>query len=397
MGYPTAAIPRRCDRQESPMSLPILRPVSRRNLLRGSPLLLAGTAGLLSTPGLLLAQEPARRGAAGVRLAANENAYGPCEGARRAIAESIDDIWQYAFGQEMRLKQMIAEREGLTPAQVLITAGSAEAIQLAGLVYGLSRGEMITADPTFSLTTDFGKLAGSTVRSVPLDDTLTHDLDAMAAQVTANTSLMYLCNPNNPTGTLVPGDQLRPFVSEMAKNMTVLVDEAYLDLSEEMARHTALPHVVAGENVIVTRTFSKLHGLAGLRIGYALARPEVVEKLEAHRMGVLNLAGLRAAVASLEDEDYQRLSRQRVREALAVTTQWLDDLGFRYADTWGNFVFFDTRAPAGEFSAAMREAGFQLGRPYGPYPDWCRISMGTVEQMQAFAAAARGYFAGRMG
>jgi histidinol-phosphate aminotransferase len=114
-------------------------------------------------------------------------------------------------------------------------------------------------------------------------------------------------------------------------------------------------------------------------------------------MGVLNLARLRAAVSALADDDYQQLSRRRIRETLAVTTTWLDELGFRYAETWRNFVFFDNHAPAGEFSAAMREARFQLGRPYWPYPDWCRISMGAVEQMQAFAAAARGYFPARMG
>jgi len=373
--------------------------LSRRSLLRDSSLLLAGSAGLLSVPGISLAGQhnAAPRAAGPVRLAANENAYGPCASARRAIAESVSDIWQYAFGQEQRLKAMIAEREGLSPAHVLITAGSAEAIQLAGLVYGLAGGEMVTADPTFSLTTDYGALVGCAVRSVPLDENLVHDLEAMAAAVTQRTGLMYICNPNNPTGTLVPGEQLRPFVSEMAGRMMVLVDEAYLDLSEDMDEHSAVGHVQAGEKVIVTRTFSKLHGLAGLRIGYALAQPDVVEELERFRMGVLNLAGLRAAVASYQDLDYQRLSRERTREALALTTAWLDELALPYAQTRGNFVFFDSGRPAAEFSAAMREAGFQLGRPYGPYPNWVRISMGTVEQMQSFADAARGYFSSGLG
>ncbi|MCC5793105.1 MAG: histidinol-phosphate aminotransferase family protein [Chromatiales bacterium] len=371
--------------------------VSRRTLLRASSIALTGT--LLAAGGTVRAggHDGAARRPAGVRMAANENPYGPSAAARAAIRDSVEDIWQYAFGQEQALRRLIAEAEDLSPEHVLITAGSAEAIQLAGLVYGLERGTMVTARTTFTLTTDYAQMIGCKVVSVPLDDTLTHDLPAMAAAITPDTSLFYVCNPNNPTGTMVPGSELLPFVSEVARRTTVLVDEAYLDLEDDMAAHTAVPLVAAGEDVIVTRTFSKLHALAGLRIGYALAQPEVVARLENFRMGVLNLAGLRAAEASLQDREWQQLSRNRIRTARELTNSWIDELGLRRAASHGNFVFFDTRAPAADFAAAMRERGFLLGRPYADYPEWSRISLGTVDQMRAFADAARGYFAGKLG
>jgi hypothetical protein len=155
-----------------------------------------------------------------------------------------------------------------------------------------------------------------------------HDLPAMAAAVTASTALVYVCNPNNPTGTLVPGRELRPFVSELSRRAPVLVDEAYLDLWDDAAEHTCIDRVRAGEAVIVTRTFSKLHGLAGLRIGYAVAPADIIRRLQPLRMSLLNTAGIAAATASYQDLEYQALSRQRLQQSLAITRQALADVGW---------------------------------------------------------------------
>jgi len=144
--------------------------------------------------------------------------------------------------------------------------------------------------------------------------------------------------------------------------------------------------------VIVARTFSKLHGLAGLRIGYALARPDLIERMTRLKLTSVSSLGLAAAAASYGDMEFQAASRSHIAEGVALTTAVLDELKRPYAPTRGNFVFFDTGGPAREFIGAMRGQGFSLGRPFPPYDSWCRVSMGTVEQMAAFAAALRGHF-----
>jgi histidinol-phosphate aminotransferase len=369
--------------------------VTRRSLLIGAT---AAAATLATRPALAQAATggpatPANAAPALARLVANENPYGPSASARRAIAEVLATAWQYPMGNDQALKKLIAAREGLGPEHIMIAEGSGEILRIAGLVFGAGS-EVVAATPTFGFLQSYARQMGATVTEVPLDDGMSHDLRALGAAVTARTGLLYICNPNNPTGTLVPGSALRPFVQEMASRTTVLVDEAYLDLWEDWPQHTATDRVRAGEAVIVTRTFSKLHGLAGLRVGYALAPPELIQRLERHRMTIQGCAGVAAATASYQDQEFQDLSRARLKEGLAITTAALQELRLPHVENGrGNFVFFDTGGPAADFSAAMRRAGYMVGRPFPPYSSWCRVSMGTVEQMRGFAAALQTYFA----
>ncbi len=369
--------------------------VSRRSLLLGAT---AAAATLATRPARAEAAaggsvSPASGAPGLARLIANENPYGPSASARRAITEALATAWQYPMGNDQPLKQLIAAREGLSPKHIMVAEGSGEILRIAGLVFGLGR-EVVAATPTFGFLQAYARQMGATVTEVPLDEHLRHDLKALAAAVTASTGLLYICNPNNPTGTLIPGSELRPFVQEMASRTTVLVDEAYLDLWEDWPQHTATERVRAGEAVIVTRTFSKLHGLAGLRVGYALAPPPLIERLEKHRMTIQGSTGVAAATASYQDLEFQALSRARLREGLAITTEALQELKLRHVENgWGNFVFFDTSGPLTDFSAAMRRAGYMVGRPFPHYSTWCRVSMGTVEQMRGFAGALQNYFA----
>jgi histidinol-phosphate aminotransferase len=363
--------------------------LSRRSLLAGSPAVFA-MAGVGALPNAVGA---AAAGASRVRLAGNENPHGPGPAARAAIAAAISDCWMYPIFEEMALKAAIARSEGLTPAHVLIGSGSSELLHLAAVVYGLDRGELVTAVPTFSLVADHARAVGATVREVPLDTDMRHDLGAMAAAVSARTRLIYVCNPNNPTGTMVSGEALNEFIAAVAGRAAVLVDEAYLDFLPDAAAHSAVARVKAGDDVIVVRTFSKLHGLAGLRIGYALARPDVVTRLARLRLTAPGSLGVAAAAASLGDTAFQDLSRRSIAEARIITTAALDDLGLRYAQSGANFLFFDTGQPVAEFLGAMRERGFSLGRPFAPYRSWCRVTMGTVAQMQAFDRALRSHYA----
>lgn len=370
--------------------------LSRRSLVLGST---AAATALIATRSAFSREAPAAAVAAAAppaapaRLIANENPYGPAASARRAVTDALATAWQYPMGNEQPLKQLIAAREGLTPAHVMLADGSGEILRIAGLVYGLGGREVVAARPTFGFLQEYARQLGAAVTEVPLDEDLRHDLKGLAAAITAKTGLLYICNPNNPTGTLIPGAELRPFLQAAARRTTILVDEAYLDLWEDWPAHTATDRVRAGDPVIVTRTFSKLHGMAGLRVGYALAPPETIQRLEKHRMTLLGCAGVAAATASYQDLEFQDFSRARLQEGLAITTGALRDLKLRHVEQGrGNFVFFDTGGPLADFSAAMRRAGFLVGRPFPPYDTWCRVSMGTVEQMRGFAEALRGYF-----
>ena len=370
--------------------------MSRRALLTrsggviGSALLGSAAVSAATTPAVAnpMSRSPRPR----VRLIANENPYGLSPAARRAMENAADDSWQYSFADEVRLKALIAEREDLSPRHVMIGAGSGEILRIAALVYAGQNSQVIAAHPTFSFLPDYARTLGAQVVEVPLTAEMFHDLDAMARAIGDDTRLMYVCNPNNPTGTFVPGDQLNPFLADVAPRVPVLVDEAYLDLWDDWPTQSAVARVAAGDDVIVTRTFSKLHAMAGLRIGYALARPEIIGRLQQYRMSILNLPGLRAAVASYQDMEYQALSRQRIHQGLALTRGLLDDLGLAYAPSRGNFIFFDTGGSLKAFRDAMGAAGFMVGRPFPPYDSWCRVSMGRVEDMETFAGAARDWF-----
>lgn len=370
--------------------------VTRRALVLGSSVvaataLMSSRSGSAAEPVAPVSVAPSGGGLA--RLIANENPYGPAASARRAVTEALATAWQYPMGHDQPLKKLIAEREGLTTAHIMLGDGSGEILRIAGLVYGMGGRDVVAARPTFGFLQDYARQLGATVTEVPLDENLRHDLKGLAAAVTGRTGLLYVCNPNNPTGTLVPGTELRPFLKDMAGRTTVLVDEAYLDLWEDWPAHTATERVRAGDPVIVTRTFSKLHGMAGLRVGYALAPPDIIQRLEKHRMTLLGCAGVAAATASYQDLEFQAFSRARLQEGLAITTGALRELKLRHvAEGRGNFVFFDTGGPLADFSAAMRRAGYLVGRPFPPYDSWCRVSMGTVEQMRGFAEALRGYF-----
>jgi histidinol-phosphate aminotransferase len=230
------------------------------------------------------------------------------------------------------------------------------------------------------------------IQEVLLDNALRFDLEAIRSKVTSATRLIYLCNPNNPTGTRLPGKAVREFIASMPKEVLVIVDEAYLDISDDFAEHTAMPRVIAGDNVLVTRTFSKLHGMAGLRIGYGLARPDVIRRLEKLRISMLSITGLRAALASYRDATFQAYSRRELQAAREMTETVLRELKLPHTESRANFVFFDTGRPFSEFSQAMQKRGIQIGRPFPPYTTWARVSMGTVDNMRAFVQAAREYF-----
>jgi histidinol-phosphate aminotransferase len=223
---------------------------------------------------------------------------------------------------------------------------------------------------------------------VNLDQYLVHDLNAIASAVKADTKLMFLCNPNNPTGTVLNADRLRSFCIEMAKKTTVYVDEAYLELLEPGEQISMASLVKEGHNVIVSRTFSKVYGLAGLRIGYVVAPPDTVKKMSTFQMGpILNQAGIAAAKASLGDTEFAALTRQKNSEALAFFTNYLDKKKWMYGKSRTNCVLFPAPKDGKMILAETEKKGFQIRVWDYQDKEWCRVSIGTLDEMKQFVKA----------
>ena len=363
-------------------------PLSRRMLITGALGALPMAKALAQA-----APAPSAEAPGPLRLVANENPYGPSPAARQAVVEAAAQGWQYAFSEVGALAAALAAHHGVPADHVVVTAGSVEALRLAAMLWCADGGNLVAAHPTFDVLPRYAERLGCEGRRVPLDASMTHDLGAMAAAMDAETRLVYLCNPNNPTGTLLPAGAVRDFVAEISPRAPVVVDEAYLELQDDEGAHTAIERVLAGDRVVVLRTFSKLHGMAGLRVGYAIAPPDIAGRLEARRVSFMSRPGVMAALASLADTEFQAFSRARIREAMAVTTGAFDALGLAYTPSHGNFDAVDTGVPVAEFSAAMRAQGILTGRPVAGYPTWARISMGRVEDMHRLAGAMRSFLA----
>jgi histidinol-phosphate aminotransferase len=195
---------------------------------------------------------------------------------------------------------------------------------------------------------------------------------------------VFVCNPNNPTGTLVPNDRLRDFVSSTAQRTPVLVDEAYHDFVTDPSYRTMTDLVVKGENVIVLRTASKIHGLAGCRIGFAIARPDIIARMQGFTTGVPNALAARAAIAAIHDTEWPRFCVQKNTEGMAILRTAVAALGRKQTVSHTNFGFFHTGRPTAQVAADALAKGFLLGRAFPPYNDWVRVSIGTPQEMQSF-------------
>jgi histidinol-phosphate aminotransferase len=327
-----------------------------------------------------------------LRLSANENPYGPSESAKQAMTAALGEGWKYATSEMPMLAKLIAEREGVTPDHVLITEGSAEVLRITSMLYGSRGAEVIAARPTFEQAPDYAEKSGGEVVWVDLDKNMAHDLAGMEGRITNKTGLVYICNPNNPTATMVPAKDLRAFIGAVSPRAMILVDEAYIDLVDDPAAVAMVDQVRSGKNVIIARTFSKIHGMAGLRLGFAIARPDIIRRMSEMRMSSPNKMGLVAGVASYQDKEFMAMSRKLVRECLTMTMKTCDELGLKYTKSQANFVMFDTGKPLREFSAFMRQKGIAVGRPFPPYDTWARVSMGKVEQMPQFLDAMRAFY-----
>jgi histidinol-phosphate aminotransferase len=324
-----------------------------------------------------------------VQLSLNENPFGPAASAQAAMHALISRSCRYAYKEQGELIAQIARIEGCKPENIVLGAGSGEILDVTGFHYGLQKGEVLSASPSYSQLLMAAEKEGGKAVRVPLNAKLEYDLPAIAAAVNPKTSLIYICNPNNPTGTLLNADELKAFVRETSKKAPVFIDEAYLQCADDFAGHTCAGLVSEGFNVVVARTFSKLYGLAGLRLGYAVMPEILAKEIRAQMTGSLSSLTIAAAKASLEDADYVKVTRAKIkagREALIAT---VTALGKEHAVSQTNFVFFKTGMPVQDFIAKMKAEGVIVGRPFSPFLDWARISIGLPEEMAVCHAALK--------
>lgn len=364
--------------------------INRRGWLKKAGL--SGSAALFGGSGILQAFpadyqiEPPNLASDLIRLSANENPYGPSGYVRKKIIEGFEYACRYPSYYPGQLLEKIATKEGVSTDSIVLTAGSSEGLKMAGLMYGMDGSEIVAAAPTFLALMSYAAQFGATINYVPLDDQLKHDLPAMEKAVNDRTSLVYLCNPNNPTGTLLEGNSFMDFGRRISQKAMVFIDEAYIDYIREPNYPTGVSLVKEGASVIVAKTFSKVYGLAGMRIGYLVTTPNIANSLKSLAMGGMNIPAMFAAEAALEDQTFYDKSLALNQEAKEQIYQTLDRMGLRYIQTHGNFVFFRSGIPIRELQSRAERLGVLVGRPFPPYNDWCRISTGTPAQTDKFCS-----------
>ena len=323
-----------------------------------------------------------------VRLVFNENPYGPSPKALAAVKDILSLSAYYPdsptdYPIRDNLFDAISSKHQLMHDNLFVSSGSNEGLQAALMAYGQD-GAVLTPALTYNDHLGYAERLGVSIVRVPLRDDLQVDLDAMAARVDESIGVVYLANPNNPTGVPIDADELRAFCKKVGSKALVIVDEAYNELTANPSANSMVDLVRAGGNVLVMRTFSKIFGMAGMRIGYGMARPDIVERVSKHVMAWPNGVGLTAAYHSYIDDEFIAFSRKKVSEGRAMVNQTFLDVGINPVPSVTNFVFADIGRDAKTFRQAMANEGVLINGGYAGYPNYIRVSMGKLEDLQTF-------------
>jgi len=395
-------------------------PISRR---RFGKLLGAGAAFVAAKPAVSLAgtlvvrnaHVPVMRSSASiVRLSANENPYGPSPMALKAMTDAFNLSCRYPDEHADLLVETLAKINGVGREQILLGDGSGEILKLCASAFtgpmstgihrpielaprsrgaALSpfkpgRGKLIVADPTFEAILNHGRVNGAEVVKVPLTSSFSHDLVKMLA--TASEGLIYICNPNNPTASITPKKEIRELLAKARPETVILVDEAYYHYADSSDYESVIPLVKHHPNLIVARTFSKIYGMAGLRLGYCIAQTETIQRLRPHQVwDSVNIMAMAAGIASLNDSDQvpngQRLNRETKKFVLGE----LDAAGYKYIPSEANFIMIDLRRPVAPAIAGLRQRSVQVGRAFPALPNHLRVTIGKRPEMETFLSAFR--------
>ncbi|MEO6313768.1 MAG: histidinol-phosphate transaminase [Chitinophagaceae bacterium] len=325
-----------------------------------------------------------------VRLFANENPFGPSPKAKLAVQEALAQSYQYPFVFAREMMKKIADAEGLTPDNIIMGAGSSELLLAAAILFSQKPGSnIVTGDPSYEDLPSKATALNTKWVKVPLTQAYKLDLDAMEKAIDSNTSLVYICNPNNPTATVLDIEQLKAFCDRVSARLPVFVDEAYIDYLDDPKANTMIGAIKAGKNIIVARTFSKLHGFAGLRVGYAFAQPEMIDKLAMFTTGfaALSATSLHAAMASYQDTEFLKGALEKTQASKKYLYSVLKAEGYDYVPSSANFVIFPVKMDSVKFVEEMGKRGVGVRSWKFNKKEWCRVSIGRMDEMEAFAAA----------
>lgn len=358
---------------------------SRRSFLHLSAAVSAAAAlRVMTEPMLAAAARRPAHAADAIMIDSNENPLGPGQAAREAIVAIIPQGGRYLDNLTEELVNTFSKMEGLNPDYVLATVGSTPPLSLSVLAFTSSQKSYVTADPGFELGMMMAEHNGARQVKVPLTKTYAHDVKAMLSAA-PDAGVFYICNPNNPTGTLTPHADIEYLVANKPKDSIVVVDEAYLHFTDAPS---AIDLVKAGKDVVVLRTFSKAYGLAGIRCGLLVARPDLSQKvMERGGFNFMPVTALVAAIASLKDPALIPERRRMNASVRQQTFQWLDRNGFAYIPSESNCFMLDTKRPGQLVRDAMAKENVMIGRIWPIMPTWVRITVGTQLEMDRFQSA----------
>lgn len=363
--------------------------ISRRNFFRFA----AGASALASLPILTEAHfayadrpkfaDPNK----GIHIDANENPMGPSEAARAAMINIVPRGGRYLFNGEEELVEIFAKQEGLSPDSVMAFAGSSEPLHYTVLAFTSKDKPLVIADPGYEAPMWAAKVSGAPIMKVPLADpkgTASHDIKAMLA-ASSNPGVIYICNPNNPTGTCTSPSDIEYAVANAPKDTVILIDEAYIHLCDAPR---SINFVKEGKNVIVLRTFSKLYGMAGIRMGFAIGKPELLAKIgQFGGMNSLPVTAVAAAKASLLDADLVPTRKKIIADTRMQTIAWLKSEGYTATPSESNCFMLDVKRPGKGVQAALGSKDMYVGRIWPAWPNSVRITVGTPDEMMAFRKA----------
>jgi len=320
-----------------------------------------------------------------IRLDSNENPNGPGKVALDAIRAMFSEAPRYPDAQTGELTDAVARHFRAAPENVLVGCGSGEILRMASYAFTSPDRALLTAAPSFEDPVRHSEMMRAPIRAIPVDNNLRLDLGRMLDQ-SSGAGLVFFCNPNNPTATVHGASAVRDFIAEVnrrAPDAVVMVDEAYHEYVEDPSYSTAVPLALENPRVIVVRTFSKVFGMAGLRAGYAIGRPETLRQMARHRLpNAVNVLASAAGTATIADTAHLEKERQLNREAREFTRKSLENMGFKSSDSNANFLMVAIGRDSKAFKDACAKHGILVGRPFPPLTTHARISIGTMDEMK---------------
>jgi histidinol-phosphate aminotransferase len=380
-------------------------PVSRRAFVRSLGAGSALTAAMMAARGqealgvgFLDGLAPGALNAAGgpIRLNSNENPNGPCPASIEAIRGAFSEACRYPRSGPVDLVKALAAYHKVAPENILLGSGSGEILRVAAFAFTTPGRPVVQGAPTFELPARDAQLFGTPIVSVPVDASLRLDLPAMAAKA-GGAGLVFLCNPNNPTSTVHGAAAVSGFVRQVLKaspTTYILIDEAYHEFVDDPGYRTALPLALENPQVIVCRTFSKVYGMAGLRVGYAVAQADTITAMTRFRIANnINVLAAAAAIAGLAQDAHVTRQSALNREARDFTRRAFENAGYKVAASEANFVMVDIRRDAKAFQETCEQKGVLVGRPFPPLNSHARLSIGTMDEMRQALDIIRGVLA----